>query len=197
MLELNCLDSTTVPGKYGLNRCVISSIMPIRTSVDQESTASHLPLPKAPLSFTSTFSLSSFLQVEEKNSQEDKLSLSRTSCSSGLRNSIKLTAMNEGGIDDVLVSALGSISMKPDRSKALFMSHEQKSKRILQHCSSWTQLDDARINHGLIRGQGKDLFFVTFINLKCSINTSLPPLSLSDVHNHSGRKKLVLAYAQI
>lgn len=44
--------------------------------------------------------------------------------------------------------------MKSDRSKALIMSHEQKSKRILQHCSSWTQLDDTKANRGIIHGQG-------------------------------------------
>ena len=192
MLELNGLDYTTTRGNHLLNGCVISSIIPIRSSVDQENITSHIPLPKAPLPFTSTFNLSSFLQAEEKNSQEEKLA--RTSCSSGLRDSIILTARNEGGIDDVLVSALGSISMKPERSKALFMSHEQKSKRILQHCSSWTQLDDTRVNHGLIHGKGKKHIFFQLDRSQMLNQHILPPYS--DVHNHSFWRKRIHSYAQ-
>jgi hypothetical protein len=116
------------------------------------------------LPFTSTYSLPSFLQTEQGgNFSEDYFS--KLSCSETLRESIISTAKNEGGIDDVLVSALGSISSleeraKPYRSNALVMSHEQKSKRLLQHCSSWTQLDDTRANRGIVHGQGNMILLI-------------------------------------
>lgn len=114
--------------------------------------------------------MTSFLPIEgEVNCPEGT-----KNCSPGMRNSIIFAAINEGGIDNALVNALGSISTKPDRSKALAMSHEQKSKRILQHCSSWTQLDDTRANRGIIHGQGEQMlnsyvyrmfFFITHMRV--------------------------------
>ena len=132
----------------------ISTIVPIMSFVTNAESSSQNPaLPGnqshiATLPFTSAYSMPSFLSTDQETKQV------RRPCTSGLHDSILSTARTEGGIDDVLVSALGSISVK-DRSNALAMTHEQKSKRILQHCSSWTQLDDTRYNRGLVHGQGK------------------------------------------
>jgi hypothetical protein len=175
LLELSDPDSTASKAQ----RSVLSNIMPLMSVVANadplyDGTVALLP-------FTSAVSLPSILPSNHRQLSESHLA--EQSCSLGLRNSIlsagesaigecesmKLkpqnlrlrtfynqssAARNEGGIDESLVSALGSISMKSDRSKALMMSHKQKSKRILQHCSSWTQLDDIRANRGIIHGQG-------------------------------------------
>lgn len=149
LLELSDMNSTSTD--CSIMHPQISTVMPIMSFIaNAESTSQNLTLPgyqslTATLPFTSAYSMSSFLSADQEK---------KYPCSSGLHDSILSTARTEGGIDDALVSALGSISVK-DRSKALAMTHEQKSKRILQHCSSWTQLDDTRSNRGLVHGQGK------------------------------------------
>lgn len=156
ILELHDVNSAD-PGTQPHRHNIVSTITPIMKYVTNADKASRSAIlandqsPSASLPFTSAYSLPSFLPTQERGSSPD----GAKHCSSGLRNSILSAARNEGGIDDALVNALGSISMKPNRSKALIMSHEQKSKRILQHCSSWTQLDDAKANRGVIHGQGR------------------------------------------
>lgn len=153
MLELNYMDLMTPGAKDNahLYRSVISCAMPVilgSTDVFSQSRNASPP-------FASSFSLPTFLPPDQLESSPDNY-LAK-SCSLGLRDSIISAARNEGGINNVIISAVGSISMKQNRSKALAMSHEQKSKRILQHCSSWTQLDDTKANRGLVHGQGKIL----------------------------------------
>jgi len=91
------------------------------------------------------------------------------SLSATLKESIKAADI-EGGLDDIIVNALDSICVtqsrslesraksmtggRANRSKSLAMTHQEKSKRLLRQCSSWTQLDDSETN-GLVRGQGK------------------------------------------
>lgn len=82
------------------------------------------------------------------------------------KESIKMIAKTEERIDDIIVEALDSISTpshhpssesrnsKMNRSKSLFLSHQQISKRLLRQCSSWAQLDDMKKNRD--QGQGKD-----------------------------------------
>ena len=142
--------------------------MPIMSSLTHANVAltdSQIKSPSLP--FTSSYNLPSSLTNQGADYPEDYLS--KLSCSVTMRQSIISTARNEGGIDEVLVSALGSISMrsghaeertKPNRLKPLTMTHEQKSRRILQHCSSWTQLDDTRANRGIVHGQGKNLSLI-------------------------------------
>ena len=98
-------------------------------------------------------------------------SLPKKSFSVTLKESLKVAADIEGGLDEILVTALDSISAQQSpeirsksiigglrgpssRSKSLAMSHQEKSKRLLRQCSSWTQLDNP--NHGIVHGQGED-----------------------------------------
>jgi hypothetical protein len=93
------------------------------------------------------------------------------SISSTLKESIQLAANIEGGLDDIFVHALESISAnchqmleanaksmvgsRRNRSKCLRMSHYEKSNRLLRICSSWTMLDDSKENRGIASGQGE------------------------------------------
>jgi hypothetical protein len=170
-VKLTGIDSTDNQAKSKKQSpcTVISCVMPLMSliarteSVSRSSKSTDSQIFTAALPFTSTYSLPSFLQPEQEGKFPEDY-FSKLPCSDTLRESIISTARSEGGIDDVLVSALGSISnnyslledrTKPHRSHALVMSHEQKSKRLLQHCSSWTQLDDTRANRGIVHGQGK------------------------------------------
>eukprot|EP00804_Cyclotella_cryptica_P015537 CCRYP_003558-RD/>CCRYP_003558-RD protein AED:0.28 eAED:0.29 QI:3004/0.8/0.66/1/0.4/0.33/6/0/964 len=164
LLKLTGIDSRDNQAKSTIISCVMplmtfvtrsESLSRFATGVESQKRTSSLP-------FTSSYSLPTFLQTEQGGNYFPEDYFSKLSCSEILRESIISTARNEGGIDNVLVSALGSISnnyrsledrAKPYRSNALVMSHEQKSKRLLQHCSSWTQLDDTLANRGIVHGQ--------------------------------------------
>eukprot|EP00984_Skeletonema_dohrnii_P023217 scaffold12289_cov125-Skeletonema_dohrnii-CCMP3373.AAC.1 len=99
--------------------------------------------------FTKPPSTPSLFRLEER----DDL-LPNLSCSLTIKESIKLTAASEGGIDDVIVRALNSISNEPERrssrSKKLILSHKEKSSRLLRHCSSWTQLQSRSTAYGQV-----------------------------------------------
>lgn len=119
-----------------------------------------------------TFGLPSFLrQDESEGGFSSGFCPPQRSFSITLRESIKVASEIEGGIDDILINALDSISTpyhqspearaktlsggRSSRSKSLVMSHQEKSKRILRQCSSWTQLDDTKANRGNVHGQGE------------------------------------------
>jgi hypothetical protein len=90
-----------------------------------------------------------------------------------MKESIKLAANIEGGLDDVIIHALESISSpcpqmpeghaklmvgsRNNRSKSLELSHQEKSSRLLRHCTSWTILDDSKENREIMQGQGEIL----------------------------------------
>eukprot|EP00985_Skeletonema_marinoi_P007473 scaffold3288_cov182-Skeletonema_marinoi.AAC.3 len=99
--------------------------------------------------FTKPPSTPSLFRLEERDDFLPKLS-----CSLTIKESIKLTAASEGGIDDVIVRALDSISNEPERrssrSKKLILSHKEKSSRLLRHCSSWTQLQSRSTAYGQV-----------------------------------------------
>ena len=125
------------------NTCLVSGVMPLIDRSAQnscyEGATTLLNKPPSPPSF----------RLEENDDFLPKLS-----CSLTIKESIKLTAAIEGGIDDILVRALCSISIneserRSSRSKKLMLSHNEKSRRLLRHCSSWTQLQ----NRGTAYGQ--------------------------------------------
>jgi hypothetical protein len=78
----------------------------------------------------------------------------------------------EGGIDEIIVDALDSISSPQQqsprrlaksidgsrsfRNKSSALSHQEKSMRLLRRCPSWTQLDDTQSIHRNVHGQGKN-----------------------------------------
>ena len=84
---------------------------------------------------------------------------------------IDMAAKIKGGLDDIIVNALNSISSSPHKSpeasaksmsgigrgskRSVLISHQEKSKRLLRQCSSWTQLDDTKANRGIVHGQGE------------------------------------------
>ena len=95
-----------------------------------------------------------------------------------MEESIKMAAEIEGGLDDIIINALDSISTphtgsmsggRVNRSKSLAMSHQEKSKRLLRQCTSWTQLDDTKANRGIVHGQGenRELFFFIGVMWAC------------------------------
>jgi hypothetical protein len=123
--------------------CLVSGVTPLvgRCAQTQsyDGAATFLHKPPIPPSF----------HLQER----DDL-LSKLACSLTIRESIKLTAAFEGGIDDVLVTALDSISnetaRRSSRSKKLMLSHKEKSSRLLRHCSSWTQLQSRSTAYGQV-----------------------------------------------
>lgn len=162
VLELGDLNSnlTEDNDRKQCQHCSISSVIPIMTIVNDAENGSILPDHQMKTSpFTSGYNLLPFSAPDQgENFLEDELT--KRSCSLWLRESIISAAREERGMDEVLISVLDSISIKPDRSKPVVMSHEQKSKCILQHCSSWMQLDDTRANRGIVHGQGKENLFM-------------------------------------
>ena len=123
--------------------CLFSVVMPIIGSSAQiqtyDGTATFFTKPPSPPSF----------RLEERDDFLPKLS-----CSLTIKESIKLAAASEGGIDDVLVTALDSISYAPgrrsSRSKKLMLSHKEKSSLMLRHCSSWAQLQNRSTVYGQV-----------------------------------------------
>ena len=123
--------------------CLVSGVMPLigrstQTQSYERATTFLTNLPSPP----------SLFRLEERDDF-----LPRLSCSLSIKESIKLTAASEGGIDDIIVRALDSISNETERrstrSKKLTLSHKEKSSRLLRHCNSWTQLQ----NRGTAYGQ--------------------------------------------
>ncbi len=155
---------------------MVSGVGPLMSYVKYAESISSLKKAidkKEQLPFSNSFSLPSFLHMNNEGSPSDDF-LPGLSCSSTMRQSIRCAAELEGGIDEVVVNALGSLtnsqteslddSGKPtnisgriNRSRGLALSHKEKSRRIFQHCSSWTQLDDTRANRGMVHGQGENI----------------------------------------
>lgn len=120
----------------------------------------------------STMPCSNFLSFLDQN-EETEGEFSSTSFtpkgrfSASLVESIRMAAIIEGGIDNIIVNALDSIStpnksqdastkstIRGNRIKSITaMSHKEKSKRLLRQCSSWTQLDDTKANRRIVHGQ--------------------------------------------
>jgi len=136
----------------------------LRTFMSEDDRAKGVELP-----FSKPYGISSFPQDDNDEGIAGDLGM-KLACSSTLKESIKAAIEVEGGIDDVILTALQSISSpstqpeknmdnatiqreRPNRSKMLTMSHAEKSRRLLRHCSSWTQLDDKRANRGIVTGQ--------------------------------------------
>eukprot|EP00986_Skeletonema_menzelii_P019047 scaffold27055_cov155-Skeletonema_menzelii.AAC.12 len=124
--------------------CVASGVIPLIGSHSQIQSYDG-----ASTFFTKPPSTPSLFRLEERDDF-----LTNLSCSLTIKESIKLTAASEGGIDDVLVRALDSISNEPERrssrSKKIVLSHKAKSSRMLRHCSSWTQLQSRRTAYGQV-----------------------------------------------
>ncbi len=127
-----------------------------------------------PLPSTQPYALPAFLcqdDTVEAGDFSSGFSRPQRSMSIALKESIKMTADIEGGLDEIIVNALDSISPQhqsspetrvklmggggPNRTKSLMMSHQEKSRRLLRQCSSWTQLDDKKANRGIVHGQGE------------------------------------------
>jgi len=136
----------------------------LRTFMSEDDRSKGVELP-----FSKPYGISSFPQDDNDEGIAGDLGM-KLACSSTLKESIKAAIEVEGGIDDVILTALQSISSpstqpeknmdnatiqreRPNRSKMLTMSHAEKSRRLLRHCSSWTQLDDKRANRGIVTGQ--------------------------------------------
>ena len=173
-------------GEIGAKKCLPSAVMPLMSYVkyaekltegfQQNAVATMSSSTKT--SATSSY-LPSFLRQDgaDRGSSFPSGNFSpKRSFSITLKESIKMAANLEGGIDDIIVNALDSISTpnhtspeirsgkssmagagggRAGRSKAMMMSHQEKSKRILRQCSSWTQLDDTKTNRGIVHGQGE------------------------------------------
>lgn len=153
--------------------CLASGVMPLMSYVSYtEKFANNQTMSRetrangGTLPFAKPYSLPFFIQNEEGGFPADYAMT--LSCSATLKESIKSAVEIEGGIDDMLLKGLESISRppmddqvkiiqsgRPNRSRSLAMSHAEKSKRLLRHCSSWTQLDDTRANRGIVNGQGE------------------------------------------
>jgi len=126
-----------------------------------------------PSTTTKSFRLPSFLQQNavEGDFPSTGFSMPKRTLSSTLKESIKVAALIEGGVDEIIINALDSISSinhkspnqvsgigsRSNRTKNLSMSHQEKSKRLLRQCSSWTQLDDTKANRGIFHGQGESM----------------------------------------
>jgi hypothetical protein len=98
-----------------------------------------------------------------------------SSLSIALKESIEMAADIDGGIDEIIVNALDSISSPQQHSpqrlakstdgsrsihnKNSVLSHQEKSLRLLRRCPTWTQLDDTQSNHRIVHGQGKTTEF--------------------------------------
>ena len=51
-------------------------------------------------------------------------------------------------------TAVGGKDPQVDRRRAMVFSHHQRSERLLQHCSSWTQLQDTLDDRVILEQQG-------------------------------------------
>jgi len=157
-------------------RCLSSVVTPLMSYVkyaEKVAESSHFKAvaDQPNTSTKSSFRLPSFLQQNEAEGDFSSagFTMPKRSLSSTLKESIKLAAIIEGGVDEILINALDSISSlkhkspkssgiggsRSNRTKSLAMSHQEKSKRLLRQCSSWTQLDDTKANRGIVHGQGK------------------------------------------
>ncbi|KAL7543993.1 hypothetical protein ACHAXR_013438 [Thalassiosira sp. AJA248-18] len=142
-----------------------SGVMPLMSYVKYAEKLidnTHRTAFKSPSS-SKTYSLPSFLHQDELDGGFPTGYSPKRSISITLKESIKMAADIEGGLDDIIVNALDSISTphhqspesraksmmggRANRTKCLMMSHQEKSKRLLRQCSSWTQLDDTKANH--------------------------------------------------
>lgn len=155
--------------------CVPSEVMPLMNhvkypeKVTNQSSCHRTGTQEKPLGKLG-YGLPSFLHEGITSSYSPKDPLSMT-----LDESIKMMARMEGGIDDIIVHALDSISTTSHHSssdcrrvtvmsgggssrvnhpKVFSMSHHEKSQRLLGQCSSWAQLDDTKTNRE--QGQGKN-----------------------------------------
>ena len=158
-------------------QCLSSVVTPLMSYVKYAEKVAESSHSKADnnLSNTTTkssFRLPSFL-LQQNEAEGDFSSagftMPKRSLSSTLKESIKVAAIIEGGVDEIIINALDSISSvnhkspkssgiggnRSNRTKSLAMSHQEKSKRLLRQCSSWTQLDDTKANRGIVNGQGE------------------------------------------
>ena len=145
---------------------------------------------------TKTYALPSFLNQDELDGGFPTGYSPKRSISITLKESIQMAADIEGGIDDIIVNALDSISPpqhqspearakssltasgRSSRTKMLMMSHQEKSRRLLRQCSSWTQLDDTKANH--CSGQviaATIRFGAQYLSLTLRTNTITNPIS--------------------
>ena len=158
-------------------QCLSSVVTPLMSYVkyaEKVSESSHSKLNidhQTKKTTKSSFRLPSFLQQNEADGDfpSTGFTMPKRSLSSTLKESIKVAAIIEGGVDEIIINALDSISSlkhkspkssgiggsRSNRTKNLAMSHQEKSKRLLRQCSSWTQLDDTKANRGIVHGQGK------------------------------------------
>ena len=148
---------------------------------------------KSPSS-TKTYTLPSFLNQDELDGGFPTGYSPKRPISITLKESIQMAADIEGGIDDIIVNALDSISPpqhqsearaksltasgRSSRAKMLTMSHQEKSRRLLRQCSSWTQLDDTKAND--CSGQviaATIRFGAQYLSLTLRTNTVTNPIS--------------------
>lgn len=152
--------------------CLASGVMPFTGYIkctEKLTPSSHRTV-DTKVHSSQTYSLKSFLPQDDTGDGFHTGYSTKRSFSIILKESIKMTADIEGGLDDIIVSALDSISTphhqspearaksmiaggRSSRSKMLTMSHREKSKRLLRQCTSWTQLDDSKANNGVVHGQ--------------------------------------------
>ena len=160
-------------------QCLSSVVTPLMSYVKyaekvSESSHSNVDANQPNTSTKSSFRLPSFLQQNEAEGDfpSTGFTMPKRTLSTTLKESIKVAAIIEGGVDEIIINALDSISSlkhkspkssgiggsRSSRTKSLAMSHQEKSKRLLRQCSSWTQLDDTKANRGIVHGQGEYRF---------------------------------------
>jgi hypothetical protein len=173
------------------SKCLTSAVTPLLSYVkyaermtegsDRESATSS-PASKH-------YILPSFLLQDDAEGRELPSSLSIA-----LRESIEMAADIDGGIDEIIVNALDSISSPQQhspqrlakstdgsrsiRNKNSVLSHQEKSLRLLRRCPTWTQLDDTQSNHRIVHGQGKTTEFCSNFH-NCTVWDALYNVNLS------------------
>ena len=165
------------PAEKHQSICLSSEVLPLISYIkyaEKLTEINHHYGEAAPLPSTQQYALPAFLRQDDTVEAGDfssDFSRPQRSMSIALKESIKMAADIEGGLDEIIVNALDSISphqrhspetrvklmsgARPNRTKSLMMSHKEKSRRLLRQCSSWTQLDDKKANRGIIHGQGE------------------------------------------
>ncbi|KAL3812025.1 hypothetical protein ACHAXA_001332 [Cyclostephanos tholiformis] len=178
-------------------KSVTSAVTPLMSYVkyaERLTEASHHES-AAPSSALKHHILPSIFQQDDVDGREFLSGLHKKSFSEALKESIKMAAGVEGGIDEIIVNALHSISLpqhSPQRlvktmdasrsycMKSSVLSHQEKSYRLLRRCPTWSKLDDTLSNHRIVHEQ----VIVAFVrmgthlhSLTLRMNVAANPLS--------------------
>jgi hypothetical protein len=157
-------------------KSVASAVTPLMSYVKHAATLTEVTHHEsaAPSSSLKSYILPSMFQQDDVEGREFPLGYThKKTFSNALKESIKMVADIEGGIDEIIVNALHSISLpqqhlqqrlgqtmnesRSNRMKGSVLSHQEKSWRLMRRCPTWNQLDDTQSNHRILHGQGKNM----------------------------------------